>query len=285
MRALSRLRDEVADIRRFREIAAQAKVALQGDANESRRGADAKRREGTAAARARVRDSLLNEARALERRAYATKREAQSWQREVDRQVAIRLETSFEVFLRDCLIEKVAEQPERTCRVLARRLGLNLANAQVRGKVAGRADALGRVLDNTSLLFHDFADAVNAKYKEWLGRGYLEPNHPRSTFASQARQQATQYDLQVLAQLRHIIVHKRGVPNSKYHSILGGECCWPRLDPSVSARPQGAGQAPRPERVRGPDDVLSSPGMENPTKLEDFYAAVLAFAEHIDAIY
>ena len=265
-------------IRDIRQFAETAKIVVEDLAEEHQ---DAN--ETAARIRQRLDSALGDQVQALQAKLDAERRNAEqlqaqiaSWERNIRRRSAITLVTAFEVFLRQFLIEKIAANQAHLHSFIARRLGIDVSALPSPVPVEQIEDCV----DRTCETFSDFTGKVNTYYAEWLGHGYLKPGQTRTTFATPLHQQQTQWDIEILLQLRHVLVHKAGTPNQKYHDILTDDQRRSRLDPAVMT----VGPSPV---VAPPDEILASPGSDglNPTKLDDFYVAVLAFTDHINAIY
>ena len=221
-------------------------------------------------------------AKADEREAEAqkTRRAKLEWEDDIDRVYVLRLVTAFEVFLRQFVIEKASGNAALVCSFLLARDGLRLDPPLPLGTPVETTERISACVDMTCETFSNVQDA-SGYFGRWFGSGFLNSDslvHPLDTKTAKAQALA---DVAILFQLRHILVHKSGVPNAKYHSLLTGKQCRPRLDGSMFDTAQ------EPPEAQPPDAILSSPAKYpgNSTKKDDLYESLLKLAEHIDGLY
>lgn len=237
--------------------------------------------------RSRAQDSQLSGEQRAAAASQADEQEAEAekvraakieWNRDVGRVWVLRLVTAFEVFLRQLIIEKAALDEAMVRHFLRARNGLQVDAPLLIGSAADATDRVGDCVDRTLETFSDL-DQVNTYFCQWFGpgQGFLNQDRLAVPLGTKADKAAALADVRILFQLRHILVHKSGVPNAKYHSLLSGDQCISRLDASLI----NAG------RVDAPDRVLASrakyPG--NASKRDDLYQSLLMLAEHVDALY
>jgi hypothetical protein len=223
----------------------------------------------------------VTQAQDLRKEADKRRAESNEWEEQRLRVYVLRLVTAFEVYLRDFIIEKACSDDGLVLRFLDSRLGLSVGSPLDLGGPSEKAERLAACVDETLLMFSNPGQA-STFYAQWFGekKGFLSDKKEMLAppLGTATEKKAAIADVRILFQLRHILVHKSGVPNAKYHSELTGEECRPRLHPMAFESP---------ERARPPEGVLASPaiGPRNATKLEDLYESLMNLARHIDAAY
>lgn len=226
---------------------------------------------------------------AIEAEALAAKNEARQtdearaeWQRDIARTYILRLVTAFEVFLRQLIIEKACGDEALVRSFIRSRGGLQLDPPLALGAPAQVQERISACVDETCKTFSNL-EQVNAYFTYWFGEGagFLSQERLAPPLSTATAKTAAVADLAILLQLHHVLIHKSGVPNAKYHAVLASDRCRPRLHPSALVATGAAPQA------ASPDDVLASPGVyrHNAAKQDDLYQSLLNLAEHIDALY
>ena len=122
---------------------------------------------------------------------------------------------------------------------------------------------------------------MNNHYAQWFGsgKGFLSQDQLEPPLVDKQTKTAAVADVEILFQLRHILVHKSGIPNAKYHEQLRKREV--RLHPGVFDTTKN------PPEALPPDGLLLSPAKNagNTTKAEDLEQSLRNLAEHIDALY
>jgi hypothetical protein len=276
--ALDSFRSELNRIDQFSDRAKLVADMLEQEAVDTESGAMAARAKADApGASPDEADFERLQADEQEAEAEKTRQAKLEWRKDVDRVYVLRLVTAFEVFLREFVIEKASDDQASVQRFLQNRVGLHLGMPLELGAADDQPDRIAACVDATCETFSNL-DQASGYFRQWFGTGFLDQELLASPLADKPAKDKAIADVRILLQLRHILVHKSGIPNAKYHGALTGDQCCARLDPSAYDAPS---------RAKPPDAILSSPAKYagNNTKKDDLYQSLLNLAEHIDGAY
>jgi hypothetical protein len=188
--------------------------------------------------------------------------------------------TAFEVFLRQFIIEKACANESLVRDFVEARSGLKVDAPIMLGAPVEREDRVAACVDRTCETFSNLGQ-VNVYFTHWFGegKGFLNCDLHAPPLCTKGTKQEAISDVRILFQLRHILVHKAGMPNTKYHDELREHRA--RLHRSACAATSA------PLQFAPPDAVLASPAMYPGygAKKDDFYQSIQWLAEHIDALY
>lgn len=255
-----------------------------------------------------IREQLENGARALQKEAYELRlmteamtdvrivgaqaedlegqaKEARSasldWERQRLRVYVLRLVTAFEVYLRDFLIEMACDNEAFLRSALDARHGLRLDAPLTLGAKGQRTELIGAYVDNALRTFSNLGEASKL-YGQWFAprKGFTNTKLVAPPLATEEAKRDALADTEILFQIRHVLVHKSGVPNRQYNDLLTHESRKMRLHPS--AFEDNDGRVARP-----PEELLASHAVDpsNATKRDDLYESLMNLARHIDAAY
>lgn len=220
------------------------------------------------------------QADALDEEAKEVQEEAARWERDIRRVTVLRLVTAFEVFFRQFLVERAAADESLVQRFVESRAGLLLDPPLHLGGQGDAAERISACVDATQLTFSEL-NAVSNYYAQWFGsgKGFLSQDQLAPPLVDKQTKTAAVADVKILFQLRHVLVHKSGIPNAKYHEQLNTHAA--RLDRSVLDTTK------TPPEALPPDEVLLSDAKDtaDTQKMRELEQSLLNLAEHIAALY
>lgn len=228
-------------------------------------------------------NTLKDKEQAFQQQVTFAQDELEHWKRGSFRQTAISYCIAFESFLRDFLIEWIESEPHRLKDHIQKKID-TVVNSYPRGLgLVGSISNLPKEKDDIDECvavdypaFQDLTGSVTIAYRSILGMEPFGKFVEKQNVLTEASYKAALADIRLLFQIRHTVVHRRGIPDKKYRRAIRKHGCYDRISSKTKKETQ---------EDPSPDHILSSDAVDTAAdKLDEFENSLISYAQYIIAI-